>query len=366
MSKTNTSTKTKAKAKAKAASKAKASTKAKTKAAAKTKTKGKTKTAKARRRPAFNLAGHSITAGRKAQFELPIARLMSGTPVALPVLVLHGRRKGPVVSLSAAIHGDEICGVEIVRRVLAMVDCRSLCGTIIAVPIVNVHGFNTGDRYLPDRRDLNRSFPGSSRGSLAARIAHLMMTEIIARCSVGIDLHTGSDHRSNLPQVRADLDDPETLELAKVFGAPLAIHSRTRDGSLRQAATEAGATVLLFEGGEANRFDRRAITEGTAGVLRVLCARGMIEEAPPPTAVTRFSRSSKWERATCSGILRLDAALGDEIRKGERLATIHDAFGKRRTTIPARIDGLIAGCTERPLVNRGDAIAHIAAIEEPG
>ncbi len=326
----------------------------------------KAPTRRARRRPPFQLAEHRIPAGRRGTLELPIARLMSGTPVALPVLVLHGRDDGPTVWLSAAIHGDEINGVEIIRRVLARLDPKSLRGTLIAVPIVNVHGFNTGSRYLPDRRDLNRSFPGSARGSLAARIAHLMMTEIIGRCTLGIDLHSGSDHRINLPQVRADLDDPRTLELARAFGPPLALHSRVRDGSLRQAATEAGATVLLFEGGEANRFDRSAIDEGTRGVLRVLGSCGMIDDPPPAAAVTRLSRNSKWVRATGSGILHLEPALGDEILRGQPLAAIHDAFGKRRGAISAPASGLIAGLTQRPLVNRGDAIAHVAEVEEPG
>ena len=317
-----------------------------------------------RRRPPFSLADHRVPAGRRAKIELPIARLMSGTPVALPVLVLHGRQDGPAVWLSAAVHGDEICGVEIIRRVLVRLDPKTLRGTLVAAPIVNVHGFNRGDRYLPDRRDLNRCFPGSARGSLAARIAHLMMTEIIARCSMGIDLHSGSNHRINLPQVRADLEDAETLALARAFAPPLAMHSRTRDGSLRQAATEAGGKVLLFEGGEADRFDRASIDQGTAGVLRVLAARDMIDEAPPARAATRISRSSKWVRATASGILHLEAGLGDEVVAGERLATIHDAFGKRRGTIRARIGGVIAGHTQRPLVDRGDAIAHIAEVAD--
>ena len=306
-----------------------------------------------------------MRAGRRGSLELPIARLISGTPVALPVLVLHGPHDGPTVWLSAAIHGDEINGVEIIRQVLARLDPATLRGTLIAVPIVNVHGFNTGSRYLPDRRDLNRSFPGSARGSLAARIAHLMMTEIIGRCTVGIDLHSGSDHRINLAQVRGDLDDPETLALAREFGAPLALHARTRDGSLRQAATEAGATVLVFEGGEANRFDRQAIDEGTGGVLRVLAACGMVDDPPPASVATRLSRRSKWVRATGSGILHLQAALGDEVRPGQPLAAIHDAFGKRRGRITAQLGGLLAGLTQRPLVNRGDAIAHIAELEGP-
>ena len=314
------------------------------------------------RRPDFELAEHRVKPGRRVKLELPIARLMSGTPVALPVLILHGRQPGPVAWLSAAIHGDELCGVEIIRRVLVRLDPATLRGTLIAVPIVNVHGFNRGERYLPDRRDLNRSFPGSSRGSLAARIAHLMMSEVVRRSAFGIDLHTGSDHRINLPQVRADLDDPATLELVRAFGAPLAMHSRPQQGTLRRAAIAAGATVLLFEGGEPDRFDEPAIAAGTGGVLRALAARDMVDDPPSAAAATRLSRRSKWVRASSSGILHLHAALGDEIREGERLATIHDPFGKRLGSVTAKIAGVIAGHTQRPLVNRGDAVAHVAEL----
>lgn len=315
----------------------------------------------ARGRAPFTIADQVVRAGRRAQIELPIARLMSGTPVALPVIVLHGRTDGPVVWINAAVHGDELCGVEIIRRVLAQVSAPTIAGTLIAVPIVNVHGFNNGDRYLPDRRDLNRSFPGSARGSLASRIAHLMMTEIVGRCSVGIDLHTASDHRVNLPQIRADLDDDATLELANVFGAPITIHSQTRDGSLRQAATDAGATVLLYEGGEALRFDREPIDTGTAGVLRVLADRGMIDDLGPSPRKTEYSRSTRWVRASTSGILHLEIELGDRIDKGTLVATIYDPFGKRRGRIVSPIDGIVIGHSQHPLVNRGDAIAHIAA-----
>ncbi len=289
---------------------------------------------------------------------------MSGTPVALPVIVLNGRADGPVVWINAAIHGDEICGVEIVRRVLEAIDLKSLRGTLVAVPIVNVHGFNNGDRYFPDRRDLNRSFPGSARGSLASRVAHLMMTEIVQQCSVGIDLHTGSDHRSNLPQIRADLDDEATLNLTTVFGAPIAIHSRTRDGSLRQAATDAGATVLLYEAGEAFRFDKAAIETGTDGVLRILHHLDMIDVEPTQTAPTVLARSTKWARSSRSGILHSSVMLGDHVAKGSEIAVIRDPFGKRLGRIKAPTTGVVIGSTEHPLVNRGDAVVHIATTEE--
>lgn len=310
----------------------------------------------------LEIAGNEVEAGRRAKIELPIARLMSGTPVALPVLVLHGAEDGPTVWLSAAIHGDEIGGVEIIRRVLERIDATRLSGTVLAVPVVNVHGFNTGDRYLPDRRDLNRSFPGSARGSLASRVAHLMMTEVIDRSDIGIDLHTGSDHRVNLPQVRGDLDDERVRAMAATFAAPIALHSRTRDGSLREAATQAGSTVLLFEGGEADRFDEPAIVAGTDGILRVLQEAGVIDAAPPAIQETRWSRSSRWIRAAASGLLHLDIALGDEVHVGQQIASIHDPFGKRLGLVTSRAAGLVVGHTQRPLVNRGDGIVHVAEL----
>jgi len=310
----------------------------------------------------ITIAGESVAPGRTARLELPIARLTSGTPVALPLVVLHGRTPGPVVWISAAVHGDEICGVEITRRVLGALDSGTLAGTVIAVPVVNVHGFNTGDRYLPDRRDLNRSFPGSRRGSLAAQIANLLVTEVVSRCSVGIDLHTGSDHRINLPQIRADLDDPDTMELARAFAAPIAIHSRLRDGSLRQVADDLGTRVLLFEGGEAHRFDAMSIEVGSAGILRVLSALGMVECAPSAEAESVLSRRSRWIRAAQSGILNLNTERGSQVAAGETLGSIHDPFGERLGVVKARDGGIVIGHTQHPLVNRGDAVAHIAEV----
>lgn len=308
----------------------------------------------------FVIADTRIARGRGKKLELPIAKLMSGTPVALPIQVLHGRDAGPTLWLSAAIHGDEIGGVEIIRQVLNDLDPEQMAGTVIAVPVVNVHGFNNNDRYLPDRRDLNRSFPGSARGSLAGRVANLLMREVVARCSVGIDLHTGSDLRTNLPQIRADLDDPGTLELAEAFAAPIAIHSRIRDGSLRQAGTEAGATVLLYEGGEASRFDTPAIEAGRDGIRRVLQHLGIVATAPNPTYSTLVSRKSRWIRAPRSGIVHLDSKLAASVVAGDTIATIVDPFGKRLSRLTAKTGGLVIGHTQHPLVNQGDAVAHIA------
>jgi predicted deacylase len=317
------------------------------------------------RRASFRIGELDVPPGRSATGELPIARLVTGTRISLPLQVFHGRRDGRTVWLSAAVHGDEINGVEIIRRVTRSLDARSMAGTVIAVPIVNVHGFLNGDRYLPDRRDLNRSFPGSQTGSLAARIANLFMTEIVSRCDVGIDLHTGSDHRTNLPQIRADLDDPETRKLAEAFGAPLMLHSRIRDGSLRGAATGRGATVLLFEGGEALRFDDDALTAGVEGVRRVLSELAVIApDTTEPRPVPVESRSSTWVRARRSGIALLEAELGEVVQRGQLLGVIHDSVGKRLARVTAPSRGIVIGRVQQPLVNQGDALVHLAQVSD--
>lgn len=231
------------------------------------------------------------------------------------------------------------------------------------MPIVNVHGFLAGDRYLPDRRDLNRSFPGSARGSLAGRIAHLFLSEVVAQCEVGIDLHTGADRRTNLPQVRADLDDPRTRELASAFAAPVMLHSEIRDGSLRHIAGERGARVLLVESGAPLRFDDWAIEPCVLGVRRVLVALGMIDAVEPePPAPSVECRGSGWVRARRTGILRLDAHLGQRVVLGERLGALYDSFGKTLRAVYADRDGIVIGHTEAPLVNSGDAVVHIASV----
>ena len=313
-------------------------------------------------RAPFEIAGHKVSAGKRMRLELPIGNLMSGTPVALPLIVVHGKKDGPVVWISAAIHGDEICGVEIIRQVLDAVNAPSMAGTIIAAPVVNVHGFNTNDRYLPDRRDLNRCFPGSKRGSLASRIAYLFMKEIVKRSDVGIDLHTGADLRTNLPQIRCDIDHAPTLALAEEFGSPIIIDARLRDGSLRQAAVEEGKIMLLFEGGEASRFDPAAIAGGVAGVLRTLNHMGVTDLEVPIGQRSLYSRSTSWSRASKSGIVHLDALLGELVIAKQQLATIYDPFGKVLGKINAKHDGIVIGHTQAPLVNRGDALSHVARI----
>ncbi len=312
-------------------------------------------------RESFPIGGVRVRAGSARELSLPITRMVTGAEVSVPVRIVHGREDGPLVWLTAATHGDEVVGVEVIREVLAGLSPKTLRGTVVAVPIVNVLGFMAGDRYLPDRRDLNRSFPGSARGSLASRIAHLLMSEVIRPGSVGIDLHTGAFGRTNLPQIRCDLDDESTRRLALAFGAPVAFHAKLRDGSLRFAARERGATVLLYEGGEAWRLDDWAVSAGVRGVRRVLADLDMTDPLEPvaPEPVQEC-RSSGWVRARHTGILRLDVALGQHVTVGERLGALADSYGKTLRLVRADRAGIVIGRALTPLVNRGDALVHIA------
>jgi len=294
--------------------------------------------------------------------------LHTRVPVEMPVWVINGRRAGPRLFISAAIHGDELNGIEIIRRIRAR-PLTGLRGTLLLVPVVNVFGLLHHARYLPDRRDLNRSFPGSERGSLAARLAHLFMSEIVARCTHGIDLHTGALHRSNLPQIRAQLDDAETRALALAFGAPVVLDSRLRDGSLREAAAGKGIPTLIYEAGEALRFDEMSIRMGVAGIIEVMRQLGMLRRKSPQrphAARPVVAESSHWVRAPAGGILRSALRLGQRISAGELLGQVSDPFGAHEVPVSATHAGIVIGCNSLPLVNEGDALFHIARMARPG
>lgn len=300
-----------------------------------------------------------VSPGRKVRIELPFARLATGSTASMPVAVINGRSTGPNVWISAAIHGDELNGIEIVRRVMKQLDAKNLRGAVIAVPIVNPFGFIHESRYLPDRRDLNRSFPGSVRGSSASRLAHLFMTEIVAQCSVGIDCHTATGGRINTPQIRTDTDDPETLALAKAFGAPFTIHARLRDGSLREAATSRGIRMLLLEAGQAHRFDEEAIRVGVNGIMRSLRSLGMLDARLPRGKVTRVIRKTRWVRARRGGIAEVFPKLSQRVEEGETVAEISDAFGYRPASVRATASGWVIGRSLNPRVNLGDPLINI-------
>ncbi len=312
----------------------------------------------------FEIAGQSIEPGSRARFEIPIARLQTDSEASLPVCVLHGTKPGPTVWTSAAVHGDELNGVEIIRQVLQKLEPVEMAGTLIAVPIVNVFGFLSQSRYLPDRRDLNRCFPGSARGSLASRLAHIFVNDIVKRCTLGIDLHTGSDARTNLPQVRADLDDPLTRELSEAFAAPVLLGAGLRDGSLRKVARKSGARVLLYEAGESLRFWDYAIDAGVSGILRVLQKLEMIEDAPKADAPSTLALSSQWVRASRSGLYHSSQALGARVQRGDPLGFITTPYDALKTLVKSPCEGIVIGSVTNPLIFQGDALVHVAETGE--
>ena len=243
---------------------------------------------------------------------------------------------------------------------------RRIAGTLLLVPIVNSFGFISQSRYLPDRRDLNRSFPGSIKGSLASRLAHLFLTEVVSRSECGIDLHSAAIHRTNLPQIRLDLRDAKARRMADAFGAPVIVDSALRDGSLRAAANARKVPVLVFEAGEALRFDELAIRIGVKGTLAVMTDLGMIHRGKVHTdkVTSPISRKSTWQRASEGGVLRTRCRIGDLVRKDDVLGLISDPFGERETEIRATHGGLVIGRANLPVVNPGDALFHIATLSK--
>jgi len=319
------------------------------------------------KRAPFEFGGVSIAPGSSETVDLPISRLSTHTEVSMPVRILHGAKYGPTLFVSAAIHGDEIIGVEMIRRLLKNISAKRLHGTLLAVPVVNAFGFIAHNRYLPDRRDLNRVFPGSARGSLAAQLANVFTTEIVSRSDYGIDLHSAGMNRENLPQIRVSPGNERADELADVFGAPAIIKSPLRDGSLRKTADDAGCTMLLMESGEALRFDEFAIRIGVRGILRVMAHLGMgIRKQPAAAASSVRSDGSRWVRAEEGGIFRAMRKTGDMVEEGEQIGAISDPFGDMEIEVLAPLTGLIIGRSVMPIVNQGDALMHIARVVRPG
>jgi len=313
----------------------------------------------------FVLGGVEIPRGVNVTVNLILPK-MYNTPTQLPVRVIRGKKDGPIVFISAAIHGDELNGIEIIRRFRILNILKRLKGTVILVPIVNVYGIMTLSRYLPDRRDLNRNFPGSEKGSLAGRVAKIFFEEIVSKCDLGIDLHTGAIHRSNLPQVRTNIENEYTFNLAKAFGAPVVLHSTIRDGSLRAVAQEAGVPILLYEAGEALRFDETSIRIGVHGIVNVLRENNMLPKVSrkKPAKTPVVTKSSQWVRASESGMLRTIKALGDTVQKDEIVAFIDEPLDDECFEVKALFDGIIIGKSEIPLVQAGDAVFHIARFED--
>ena len=315
--------------------------------------------------PAIKIAGVNVESGSRQSIDIPLPSFYTHSAASMPVHVVHGRKPGPCLLVCAAIHGDEINGVEIIRRILTHKLIDKIKGTLIAIPVVNVFGFVSKARYLPDRRDLNRAFPGSETGSMAARLANILMTEIIPHCSHVIDLHTGAVNRENLPQIRARLsDDPFTESMARAFGVPVILNANLVEGSFRAAAAEHNIPVILYEAGEALRFEEVAIRAGVKGILGVMSHLGMRRKSSKHKETnTLIANASQWLRAGQSGILRSLVASGSKVEAGEVLAYINDPLGENSETLLSPIAGIIIGKTNLPLVFEGEAVFHIASYE---
>lgn len=322
--------------------------------------------AKVNRMEVMVIGGQSVLPGESKRIEIPVANLYTDIDICIPAQVMRAKKAGPTVFVSAAVHGDELNGIEIIRRLIQQKSLKLVSGTLIMVPMVNIYGVLSQSRYMPDRRDLNRSFPGSSKGSLAGRVAKIFLDEVVQHCDYGIDLHTGAIHRSNLPQIRANLKDPETLELAEAFGVPVLLNADLRDGSLRQSAVESDTKILLYEAGQALRFDELSIRAGVRGVLNILSHLGLIKRKPRRKIITPYvSNVSSWIRANCSGIVHNIKNLGDQVQKGDTLAEIGSPFGDILDSVKATRSGIIIGKQNIPLVQEGDAMFHIAFFAEP-
>ena len=320
------------------------------------------------------IGGEKILRGERKTLLLESSALYDYTKLNIPVEVIRGKEQGPVIFISAAIHGDEINGTEIIRRLLRSTKLKNLKGTLIAIPVVNVFGFNNKSRYLPDRRDLNRSFPGNMKGSLAGRLASIFMKEIVSHCSHGIDLHTAAIHRNNLPQIRACLDDEATSKLAEGFDVPVIINSQLRDGSLREAARKKNVAILLFEGGQALRFEEHVIKVGLQGCFSVMKSIGMIEvktkkkqglNKAKKKKKVYVAKSTRWIRAPRSGAFITKKKVGDHVQEGDVIATISDPFGREEQDVFANCEGILIGSSLLPLVNQGDAMFNLAEFNHP-
>lgn len=312
------------------------------------------------------IAGSEIPAGSFQTLTIPIPQLYTHTPMEMPVHVIRGKKDGPTLFVCAAVHGDELNGVEIIRRLVQKINYKNISGMVIAIPIVNVYGVLNRSRYLPDRRDLNRSFPGTEKGSLASRLANLLLTECIEQSTHAIDLHTGAVHRSNIPQIRGDLSNPHTKAMAEAFGVPVVINSKIRDGSLRDAADDLGIPTIVYEAGEALRFEEPAIRAGVRGIRRVMQQLGMLTSQKKATSGIEplVVRDSSWARAPISGIFHSLTKLGQIVSRDERIGIIADPFGATEVDIKAKHTGMVIGRTFLPLVNEGDAVIHIGETED--
>lgn len=314
---------------------------------------------------AFKFEGKTIAPGEHQTIDLSLGQLYTHTPIIMPVHVINGKYEGPVMFVAAAIHGDELNGIEIIQRLLRLPSLKRIRGTLIAIPIVNVLSVVHQSRYLPDRRDLNRCFPGSKKGSLASRMASTFMRKVVKYCDFGIDLHTGAVHRSNLPQIRANLDNKAMISFAKAFNAPVVLNSKASPSTLRGACAKKNIPVITYETGEALRFDELGIRGGVKGIVNIMRHIGMMAKLKSPKKPNVIlAEESSWVRAPESGILRSNVKLGAKITEGQQLGTVSSPYADQVTDVKATLSGILVGKTEIPLVHGGDALFHVAKVDK--
>lgn len=307
----------------------------------------------------LKIVKHEVKPGEFKEVDINIARLPSHTQIDTPIYVSRGLEEGPVLALMAGMHGDEINGIEIVRRILDSELHRPKRGTIICMPITNVYGFLNFSRDVPDGKDVNRSFPGSKNGSLASRVAWHLTHDIIPIIDYGIDFHTGGAMRTNYPQVRAMLNDEKNLELANAFNAPFTLDAPFRPNSIRKEASKKGKNIIVYEGGESLRFDQHAIEEGISGTLRLMKHLKMIDWAPEHKEENRVIWSTSWIRAKHAGLFQSTVQCGQLVHKGEWIGTITDPFGEFKEKVLANATAYIIGLNNSPVINAGDALVHL-------
>jgi predicted deacylase len=307
----------------------------------------------------ITINGKPIGLGQCVQTRLQISRLPSGTLIDIPVHVFRGREDGPVLLLMAGMHGDEVNGIEIVRRLLRRKMINPQRGTVIAIPVLNIYGFLNFSREVPDGKDVNRSFPGNDRGSLASRVAHAFVKEILPWVDYGLDFHTGGASRNNYPQVRCILGHPHNDMLANAFGAPFIINAGYRAKSLRKEASKSGKSIIVYECGESLRFDEAGIQIALDGALRVLQVLEMQKSQVVPAKPSVICNKTTWVRAKVAGLFRSMIAPGEYIQKGQIVGAIADPFGEMAVRVKAPHAGYVIGLNQMPVVNQGDALLHV-------
>lgn len=305
-------------------------------------------------------AGVRVEPGERRAVSLPVSASYSGADIAIPMLVWRGQREGPTVAVTAAVHGDEINGTGAIRQVIVDNPFELRAGTLVLVPVINVIGFERHSRYLPDRRDLNRSFPGFTSGSLTGRFAKSFFEQVIRRCDYCIDLHTAAVRRTNFPNVRADMSNPRLAEFARAFGAELIVSSEGPKGSLRRSACKIGCATLILEAGEVWKVEPSVVEYAIRGIGNCLAFLGMIDGEPTPPAYRIETDATKWVRADCGGFLRFHVAPGDIVEEGEPIATNTSLTGDSQNVLRAPREGVVLGMTTLPAVVPGDPVCHLA------